>query len=95
MTADNPPQIEIPGIGQQKATLADWKVEHEVFTHKSEIPQNSNPWNAWMEFESAFEYMHKNNPDDMGFGKSEKDAILNLCDKHGITPPFWWKGEDS
>lgn len=82
-------QLEIEGIGQQLATLEDWKKERKVFTHKSDAVDET-PWSAWDEIESAHDFGHKYGFDSMGFGKTEKEAILNYCYQENIKPPFWW-----
>ncbi|WP_257282155.1 hypothetical protein [Endozoicomonas sp. ISHI1] len=84
-------QTELPGIGQQKVTLADWKNENEIFTHKARgLTPEELPWSAWSEIEDPSDYISTHDPESMGYGSSEKEAILNLCAKEGRKPPFWW-----
>lgn len=85
-------QLEIEGIGQQLATLADWKKDHAVFTHKSWASHHGEkPWNAWAGNPRPLDHLETNGEGAFGFGETEKEAILNLCEKENIEPPFWWK----
>ncbi len=81
-------QLGIEGIGQQLATLADWKKQNNIFTHKGII--EDKPWSAWSELESPFDFLHEYGDSAFGFGKTEKVAILNYCEQENINPPFWW-----
>ncbi len=84
-------QLEIAGIGQQIATVSDWKKENDVYTHKSwGLPAGDNPWNAWCGNPDAGDHLNNKGEDAFGFGETEKEAILNLCSKEEIKPPFWW-----
>lgn len=83
-------QLEIPGIGQQLATLADWKKDNSVFTHHADhMPADENPWCAWDEIESPSHFLEKFG-DLFGYGKTEKAAIIDFCGQHDIKLPFWW-----
>ncbi len=82
-------QLGIPGIGQQKAKLSDWKKENKIYTHHAPHMEES-PWIAWDEFESPHDYDSHYDPDSMGFGKSEKEAITDFCTEHDKALPFWW-----
>ncbi len=83
-------QLEIPGIGQQLATLDDWKAENLIFTHNSGFSDNGLAWSAWGEIESPHDFGHEYSFDSMGYGSTEKDAIVQYCAKVKINPPFWW-----
>lgn len=84
-------QLDIPGIGQQKAKLSDWKKENKVFTHHAPHMADCNPWCAWNEILSPDDYLNRYGGEAFGYGKSEKSAILDLCDKDDdIKLPFWW-----
>jgi len=82
-------QLEIEGIGQQKATLSDWKKENKIYTYESNGIEK--PWSAWGEVEAPWDFGHEYGFDKMGLGNTEKEAIWSFCDKWGIQPPFWWK----
>lgn len=84
-----PNQLEIAGIGQQKITLAMWKNENQIFTHNAGSEEEF-PWTCWDEIESALEFGETYSFEAMGFGKTEKEAILNFCEEEKIDPPFWW-----
>lgn len=81
-------QLEIEGIGQQKATLSDWKRDNKIYTWHS--PGCDHEWSCWDEIESPHDFGHTYSFDAMGFGNTEKEAILDYCQKEGIAPPFWW-----
>jgi len=81
-------QLDIPGIGQQLATLAEWKAQNKIYTQM--INSEDYDWSAWDEIESPHEFGSKFGFDCMGLGNSEKEAILNYCGKQNIDPPFWW-----
>jgi len=81
-------QLGIEGIGQQKATLSDWKKQNGIFTHKSDICEKQ--WTAWNEIESPCDFLSEYGGEAFGFGATEKAAILDFCEKENIKPPFWW-----
>jgi len=84
-------QLAIDGIGQQKVTLDDWKKESGIYTHNAEFTENEGmKWSAWNEYESPIEFLSNYHCEDMGFGKTQKEAILEFCRKEQIKPPFWW-----
>ncbi len=83
-------QLEIPGIGQQLATLDDWKAENDIFTHNSGFSDDGLPWSAWSGIESPHDFGHEHSFDSMGYGNTEKDAIVQYCLKEKIRLPFWW-----
>ncbi len=84
-------QIGLPGIGQQKITLSMWKSENKIFTH-CEAEQNADcdRYTCWDEIKDPVEFGHEHGFDCMGFGNTEKEAILDYCKKEQIKPPFWW-----
>ena len=82
-------QLTIDGIGQQLTTLAQWKKENNIFTHKNDC-DDALPWSAWDEIESPFEFADKYSFDAIVRGNSEKQAILKYCEQEQIKPPFWW-----
>lgn len=82
-------QLEIDGIGQQKATLKDWKSVNKIYTWNS--PRcGDKPWSCWDEIESPGDFGHTYGFEEMGFGSTEKDAIIDYCKKQDIKLPFWW-----
>lgn len=82
-------QLTIDGIGQQKATLSDWKNQKGVYTHKSDYSM-PEPWSAWAHSANPLDLLEKYGDGCFGFGNTEKAAILNLCLIENIEPPFWW-----
>lgn len=85
-------QLEIEGIGQQKATLADWKRENDVYTHYSEYMEceDGPAWSCWDQIESPIEFGEKYSFDAIGVGSTEKEAIIKFCSENEIKLPFWW-----
>ena len=84
-------QLEIDGIGQQKYTLAMWKVDHKIFTFHAPHMQGRCPtWSCWDEIKCPIEFIGKYGDHNQGFGNTEKEAILDFCEKQNIKPPFWW-----
>lgn len=86
-------QLTIPGIGQQLADLDWWKKETGVYTQEIKgIAWNTEGfvWGAWSGFESPVIFICQNQPDDMGYGDTEREAILAYCEKANIDKPFWW-----
>lgn len=87
-----PQQLEIDGIGQQKAKLSDWKKANNVFTHHSaHVERIDMQWTCWDETDDVFIFIEKYGDSAMGFGSSEKAAISDFCQKHNIECPFWWR----
>lgn len=85
-------QLEIEGIGQQKATLSQWKIDNSVFTHHSpHLEGNGFTWSCWGESSDPEQFLSKYGDNSFGFGNSEKSAILSFCNKHNIEIPFWWR----
>lgn len=82
-------QLGLAGIGQQLMTLATWKKENQIFTHKSFLDDDLR-WSAWDEIEDFHDFMSTYGPDCIARGNSEKEAILKFCEWNGIEPPFWW-----
>lgn len=85
-------QLEIDGIGQQLATLEDWKAQNKIFTHRSEYHEvfNGPVWSCWDEIEDPFEFDEKYSFNAMGYGDTEKEAIIDFCINEEIALPFWW-----
>ena len=85
-------QLEINGIGQQKATLTDWKKENNIYTHKlnDETLDHDVQWSCWDEFKCVEEFASDYGYDAIALGKTEKQAILKFCHDNEIKPPFWW-----
>ena len=84
-------QIGLPGIGQKKMTLSMWKKENNIYTlHLIDHEEVWNSWACWDEIENPLDFMEKYNNMAPGYGKTEKDAILDFCNKEEIKPPFWW-----
>jgi len=82
-------QLSIEGIGQQKATLGDWKKVNKIYTWNSP-GCGDHPWTCWDEMESPGDFGDKYGFDAMGFGATEKEAIIEYCEKEEIELPFWW-----
>ena len=84
-------QLEIGGIGYQKVSLSDWKKENDIRTHHAPHMKGECPtWSCWDEFESPEDFLSKHGDIWMGFGDSEKEAIMDFCLKCKIELPFWW-----
>jgi len=85
-------QLELPGIGQQKITLTQWKKQNQIFTHHSpHLVEHSNwTWTCWNELENPEEFLSRYGDKAMSFASNEKDAVLCQCAKIGIDKPFWW-----
>lgn len=84
-------QLEIDGIGQQKASLADWKKQNKIFTHDAPHMGNDGPrWSCWAEIAAPSDFLEIYGQDAFGYGGSEKTAITDFCQKHEIELPFWW-----
>lgn len=84
-------QIEIPGIGRQKMTLSMWKSENKIYTHhEAEQNKDCDRYTCWDEIEDPVEFGHTHGFDCMGFGDTEKKAIIDYCTKHELNLPFWW-----
>ncbi|WP_417550160.1 hypothetical protein [Methylophaga sp.] len=84
-------QLEIDGIGQQKAKLSDWKKANDIFTHHSPHMDKADlQWTCWSEDNDPGDFLGKHGDDAFGFGSSEKAAIADFCHKHNIERPFWW-----
>lgn len=87
----NEPQLELEGIGQQKATLADWKAGNNIYTFYSEnMAGEECPWSCWDEIESPIDFMEQYGCDSIGVGETEKEAIIEFCMDNEIKLPFWW-----
>lgn len=85
-------QLEIPGIGQQKARLVDWKRENNIHTHHCPDIERA-PWVCWQGEEGeaeAVEYLEDEGEDGFGTGMTESAAIVDYCNKVGLKRPFWW-----
>lgn len=84
-------QLEIEGIGQQKVTLSMWKKENNIFTHNSpHMPDKKTNWSCWDEYECPGDFISSYSDSAMGYGETEKEAILKFCYDNEINPPFWW-----
>lgn len=83
-------QLGLVGIGQKKCTLGMWKKENEIFTHHA-AHMDSPKWTCWDELEDPEDFLSNFGPDYMGYGDSEKEAILDFCEKCKVEIPFWWK----
>lgn len=85
-------QLEIEGIGQQKATLADWKKDNEIYSHKAwAVLAGDCPWSAWANNPDPIDHLGNHGDHWFGHGETEKEAILKLCEIEEIKIPFWWK----
>ena len=83
-------QLEIDGIGQQRATLSEWKSQNNIFTYHAKFADDHTKWTCWDKIEDPSEFLGKYGDHCFGFGLTEKAAILNFCQKHRVKPPFWW-----
>jgi hypothetical protein len=83
-------QLEIEGIGQQKASLSDWKVENNIYTHHAPHMEGNKRWTCWAEIECPAEFLGQHGDHNMGFGETQKAAIQDFCKLHNVAPPFWW-----
>ena len=92
MSNDNDKQLPIPGIGQQKMTLCQWKKDNQIFTHHAPhmVESGSMSWTCWGGLESPSEFASLHGEQQMAFASSEEDAIQIYCSKHNISLPFWW-----
>ena len=85
-------QLELEGIGQQLASLSQWKKDNGIYTHHHYCPdEDEMEWSCWDEFESPLEFIERYPMDAMGYGKSQKSAIIDFCQKEQIDLPFWWR----
>lgn len=84
-------QLSIDGIGQQKATIANWKKENRVYTHFSAMTSSGGlPWSSWTENPDPIDELSRYGDSAFGFGNSEKEAIIDVCKKQKIKLPFWY-----
>lgn len=80
-------QLEIEGIGQQLATLDQWKIDNNIFTHKTYCEE---PWSCWNEIECALDFADKYGMEAICVGNTEKQAVTSFCFENQINMPFWW-----
>lgn len=84
-------QLPLPGV--ELANLDLWKAANGIFTQEIKgLPWNTgnHEWAAWSMFESPVIFACQNDPKDMGYGWSERKAILQYCEKAEINKPVWW-----
>ena len=87
-------QLTLPGV--ELANLELWKLANGV--HTGEIKglawnKENHSWAAWTDYESPVIFMCQNDHEEMGYGETEKAAILDYCNgwhEKEINKPDWW-----